>query len=100
MAASMQNNESAGAVQYFNQDNSAPEVQRPVVDVPIDTGYALQRFLNPQGHAEDRILRPLQPFRTPLTEDQARERMNAIILAASAASAALIVAGDVASSRN
>ncbi|KAI1633818.1 hypothetical protein F4809DRAFT_644043 [Biscogniauxia mediterranea] len=92
MAANVQNDGSAGAVQYFNQDNTVPEVQRPVVDVPVDTGYALQRFLNPQGHAEDRILRPLQPFRTPLTEDQSRERMAAILLAAAA--------GGVASSRN
>ncbi|KAI5920377.1 hypothetical protein F4810DRAFT_713554 [Camillea tinctor] len=87
MATNVRNNESASAVQYFNQDNIVPEAQRPVIDVPVDTGYALQRFLNPQGHAEDRILRPLQPFRTPLTEDQSRERMAAILLAAATSAA-------------
>ncbi|KAI1497440.1 hypothetical protein F5X99DRAFT_413095 [Biscogniauxia marginata] len=82
MASKVQSNESAGAVQYLNQDSATPEVQRPMINVPTDTGYNLQRFLNPQSHAEDRILRPIQQFRTPLTEDQSRERMAAILSAA------------------
>ncbi|KAJ8124453.1 hypothetical protein O1611_g9187 [Lasiodiplodia mahajangana] len=62
-----QNNDSARAVQYLhlNQDDRAPEVpaQRPAINVPIDLGYSLQRFVNSHAHVEDRVLRPLQHFR-------------------------------------
>ncbi|KAI1406935.1 hypothetical protein F5Y13DRAFT_176054 [Hypoxylon sp. FL1857] len=70
---------SARAVQYLNQDDIAPEaVQRPKINVPVDVGYNLQRFLNPHLHAEDRHLRsPQSP--TPLTEDESRMRMATIL---------------------
>ncbi|KAI0875360.1 hypothetical protein GGS24DRAFT_455426 [Hypoxylon argillaceum] len=88
-----QNNDSARAVQYLhlNQDDLAPEVptQRPAINVPVDLGYSIQRFVNSHVHVEDRILRPLQHFATtvPLTEEQARARMAAILAAAAKASA-------------
>ncbi|KAI1108887.1 hypothetical protein F5Y14DRAFT_456552 [Nemania sp. NC0429] len=92
MAQNSQNNHSARAVQYLhlNQDDRAAEApaQRPVINVPIDLGYSIQRFINPHAHVDDRILRPLQHFATtpPLTEDQSRTRMAAILAAAAKAS--------------
>ncbi|KAI1751234.1 hypothetical protein F4782DRAFT_506362 [Xylaria castorea] len=88
-----QNNDSARAVQYLclNRDESAPEIsaQRPALNVPIDLKYSIQRFVNSHAHVEDRVLRPLQHFATtaPLTEDQSRARMAAILEAAAKASA-------------
>ncbi|KAI0454447.1 hypothetical protein F5B21DRAFT_238063 [Xylaria acuta] len=88
-----QNNDSACAVQYLslNRDESAPEIatHRPALNVPIDLKYSIQRFINSHAHVEDRVLRPLQHFATatPLTEDQSRARMAAILEAATKASA-------------
>ncbi|KAI1422803.1 hypothetical protein F5Y12DRAFT_596912 [Xylaria sp. FL1777] len=90
MANPIQNpqNGSARAVQYLylNQDDRTPEapIQRPAVNVPIDLGYSMQRFVNSHAHIEDRVLRPLQYFTnsTPLTEAQSRARMAAILAAA------------------
>ncbi|KAI1179522.1 hypothetical protein F4777DRAFT_434450 [Nemania sp. FL0916] len=82
------NEDSARAVQhtYLDQSDLTPRLptQRPVINVPIDLGYSLQRFVNSHAHVEDRLLRPLQYFATttPLTEDQSRARMAAIIAAA------------------
>ncbi|KAI0539425.1 hypothetical protein GGR58DRAFT_239363 [Xylaria digitata] len=87
------NNDSARAVQYLylNQDDRASEapIQRPAINVPIDLGYSMQRFVNSHAHMEDRVLRPLQHFATtiPLTEAQSRARMAAILAAAAKASA-------------
>ncbi|KAI1388620.1 uncharacterized protein F4822DRAFT_429239 [Hypoxylon trugodes] len=79
MAGRGQIDGSARAVQYLNQEDAALEVvQRPKIDVPVDVGYNLQRFLNPHLHAEDRHLRPPQSP-TPLTEDESRTRMAAIL---------------------
>ncbi|KAH9896192.1 hypothetical protein F4778DRAFT_258111 [Xylariomycetidae sp. FL2044] len=75
--------DSTRANQYLNPSDILPEVKRPSIDVPIDIGYSVQRFLNPSSHAEDRDLRPSSPeHRTPLTEEQSRERMAAILAAA------------------
>ncbi|KAI1272619.1 hypothetical protein F5Y07DRAFT_403218 [Xylaria sp. FL0933] len=88
-----QNSDSRVAVQYLylNQDDRAPEVpiQRPMINVPIDLGYSMQRFVDSHAHVEDRVLRPLQHFAnsTPLTEAQSRARMAAILAAAAKASA-------------
>lgn len=77
----------------LSQDNFAPEappLRRPAFNVPIDLGYSLQRFVNSHAHVEDRVLRPLsQHFATstPLTEEQSRTRMAAILAAAAKASA-------------
>ncbi|KAI0485617.1 hypothetical protein F4859DRAFT_511811 [Xylaria cf. heliscus] len=85
--------DSARAVQYLylNRDESAPEApaQRPAFNVPNDMKYSMQRFVNSHAHIEDRVLRPLQHFATttPLTVDQSRARMAAILEAASKASA-------------
>ncbi|KAI0906531.1 hypothetical protein F4823DRAFT_565684 [Ustulina deusta] len=87
------NNDTARAVQYLhlNQDDRAPEVpvQRPAINVPIDLGYSMHRFVNSHAHIEDRVLRPLQHLAnsTPLTEAQSRARMEAILAAAAKASA-------------
>ncbi|KAI2467808.1 hypothetical protein F4781DRAFT_400725 [Annulohypoxylon bovei var. microspora] len=62
----------------YSQDVASEVVQRPNINVPVDAGYNLQRFLNPHLHAEDRHLRPPQSP-TPLTEEESRRRM-AIIL--------------------
>ncbi|KAI1139944.1 hypothetical protein F5Y05DRAFT_412123 [Hypoxylon sp. FL0543] len=79
MANNDQVDGSARAVQYLNHEDVAPEVaQRPKIDVPVDVGYNLQRFLNPHLHAEDRYLRPPQSP-TPLTEDESRARMATIL---------------------
>ncbi|KAI3327702.1 hypothetical protein HD806DRAFT_331424 [Xylariaceae sp. AK1471] len=92
MAQNLQN-DSTRAVQYLclNQDDREPEVpsQRPVINVEIDMGYSMQRFMNPDGHVEDRVLRPLQHFAStpPLTEAQSRARMAEILAAAAKASA-------------
>ncbi|KAI0147718.1 hypothetical protein GGR57DRAFT_505322 [Xylariaceae sp. FL1272] len=86
--ASLQNNDSARAVQYLylNHEDPASEApaHRPVLNVPIDLGYSLQRFVNPQGHAQDRTLRSLHHFTAvaPLTEDQSRARMAEILAVA------------------
>ncbi|KAI1091130.1 hypothetical protein F5B19DRAFT_459776 [Rostrohypoxylon terebratum] len=70
---------SAHAVQYLNQEDIGTEVvQRPNINVPVDVGYNMDRFLNPHLHAEDRHLRPL-PSPTPLTEDESRTRMTTIL---------------------
>ncbi|KAI0401153.1 hypothetical protein F4802DRAFT_438764 [Xylaria palmicola] len=93
MANPAPNNDSARAVQYLflNQDDLAPAeapAQRPAINVPIDLGYSIQRFVNSHAHVEDRVLRSLQYFATtaPLTEDQSRARMAAILEAAARAS--------------
>ncbi|KAI0097858.1 hypothetical protein GGR51DRAFT_458472 [Nemania sp. FL0031] len=92
-----QNNDSARAVQYLhlNQDDRAPEIptQRPAINVPIDHGYSLHRFVNSHTHVEDRVLRPLQYIANtvPLTEEQSRARMAAILATATAAAAAVSV---------
>ncbi|KAL7624215.1 hypothetical protein AAE478_005774 [Parahypoxylon ruwenzoriense] len=79
MANNGQVADSARAVQYLNQEEVAPKiVQRPRFDVPVDVSYNLERFLNPQLHAEDRHLRPPQSP-TPLTEQESRARMTDII---------------------
>ncbi|KAI2624550.1 hypothetical protein GGS26DRAFT_564134 [Hypomontagnella submonticulosa] len=80
MANNGQVDDSARAVQYLNQEDIAPEVpvQRPKIDVPIDVGYNLERYLNPHLHADDKHLRPPQSP-TPLTEDESRLRMAAIL---------------------
>ncbi|KAI1381672.1 hypothetical protein F4677DRAFT_440885 [Hypoxylon crocopeplum] len=79
MANNGQIDGSARAVQYLNQEEVGPEVvQRPQVNVPVDVGYNLQRYLNPHLHAEDRHLRPSQSP-TPLTEEESRLRMAAIL---------------------
>ncbi|KAI0385488.1 hypothetical protein F5Y04DRAFT_245944 [Hypomontagnella monticulosa] len=80
MATNGQVDDSARAVQYLNQEDIAPEVpvQRPKIDVPIDVGYNLQRYLNSHLHAEDKHLRPPQSP-TPLTEDESRLRMATIL---------------------
>ncbi|KAJ2975698.1 hypothetical protein NUW58_g8280 [Xylaria curta] len=89
-AQTPQNNDSARAVQYLflSQDDLAPEApaHRPAINVPNDLGYSIQRFVNSHAHVEDRVLRPLQYFAAtiPLTEDQSRARMAAILEAASA----------------
>ncbi|KAI0433215.1 hypothetical protein F5Y09DRAFT_299370 [Xylaria sp. FL1042] len=83
-----QNSDSRAAVQYLhlNQDERASEIpiQRPIVNVPIDLGYSMHRFIDSHTHVEDRMLRPLQYFAnsTPLTEAQSRARMAAILAAA------------------
>ncbi|KAI1165400.1 hypothetical protein F5B18DRAFT_168593 [Nemania serpens] len=93
MTKNTQNNDSTRAVQYlyFNRDDLAPEApaHRPALNVPIDLGYSIQRFINSHAHVDDRVLRPLQHFATtaPLTEDQSRTRMAAILAAAAKASA-------------
>ncbi|KAI1266189.1 hypothetical protein F5Y18DRAFT_426081 [Xylariaceae sp. FL1019] len=88
--AKVQNNDSTRAVQYLNlnQDDPASEVpaHRPALNVPIDLGYSLQRFVNPQGHAQDRALRSLHHL-APLTEDQSRARMAEILAMAVKATA-------------
>ncbi|KAI1359825.1 hypothetical protein F5Y08DRAFT_344314 [Xylaria arbuscula] len=84
---------SSRAVHYLclNQDDRAPEAPalRPTINVPIDLGYSMQRFVNSHAHIEDRVLRPLQHFAngTPLTEAESRARMAAILAAAAKASA-------------
>ncbi|KAI0901409.1 hypothetical protein F4806DRAFT_192901 [Annulohypoxylon nitens] len=79
MANNGQVDGSAHAVQYLNQEDVGPEVvQRPNINVPVDVGYNMDRFLNPHLHAEDRHLRPLQSP-TPLTEDESRTRMATML---------------------
>ncbi|KAI1451930.1 hypothetical protein F4805DRAFT_471253 [Annulohypoxylon moriforme] len=79
MANNSQVNGSTCAVQYLNQEDVGKEViQRPKINVPVDIAYNLDRFLNPHLHADDRHLRQLQSP-TPLTEDESRMRMAAII---------------------
>ncbi|KAI0112818.1 hypothetical protein F4776DRAFT_640008 [Hypoxylon sp. NC0597] len=79
MANNGQIDGSARAVQYLNQEDITSEtVQRPKINVPVDVGYNMQRFLNPHLHAEDRYLRPPQSP-TPLTEAESRMRMATIL---------------------
>ncbi|OTA80959.1 hypothetical protein M434DRAFT_401525 [Hypoxylon sp. CO27-5] len=79
MASNGQIDGSARAVQYLNQEDVTSETaQRPKINVPVDVGYNLQRFLNPHLHAEDRYLRPPQSP-TPLTEAESRMRMTQIL---------------------
>lgn len=79
MAGNGQLDDSARAVQYLNQEEVVPGVdQRPKIDVPVDVGYSLGRFLNSHLHAEDQHLRPPQSP-TPLTEAESRARMATII---------------------
>ncbi|KAI2611288.1 uncharacterized protein GGS25DRAFT_519591 [Hypoxylon fragiforme] len=85
MATNNQADGSTGAVQYLNH-HQAPEIaQRPNLDVPVNVDYNMQRFLNPHLHADDRTLRPPPQYSpspsspTPLTEDESRSRMTAIL---------------------
>ncbi|KAI1438560.1 hypothetical protein GGR50DRAFT_367533 [Xylaria sp. CBS 124048] len=59
---------------------------RPNLSVPNDLGYSMQRFVNSHAHIADRDLRPPPLFAntTPLTEDQSRARMTAILAATTA----------------
>ncbi|KAI2632254.1 hypothetical protein GGR54DRAFT_26455 [Hypoxylon sp. NC1633] len=78
MAGNGQIDGSTRAVQYLKQEIAREVVQKPKVDVPVDIGYNLHRYLNPHLHAEDRHLRPPQSP-TPLTEEESRLRMAAIL---------------------
>ncbi|OTA53276.1 hypothetical protein K449DRAFT_220171 [Hypoxylon sp. EC38] len=85
MANNGQTDGSARAVQYLKhqigssqEDVASETAQRPKINVPVDVGYNLQRFLNPHLHAEDRYLRPPQSP-TPLTEAESRMRMAEIL---------------------
>ncbi|XXG96907.1 hypothetical protein Hte_003198 [Hypoxylon texense] len=79
MASNGQFDDSARAVQYLNQEEAAQEAdQRPKLDVPVDVGYSLGRFLNPHLHAQDKHLRPPQSP-TPLTEAESCARMATIL---------------------
>ncbi|KAI2642035.1 hypothetical protein GGS21DRAFT_287452 [Xylaria nigripes] len=57
---------------------------RPVINVPIDLEYSMQRYVNSHAHVEDRVLRPHHHLAAtiPPTEDQSRARMAAILAAA------------------
>ncbi|KAI1322092.1 hypothetical protein F5Y16DRAFT_387554 [Xylariaceae sp. FL0255] len=73
------NNEQAPAAAYHNPNGQ----QRPTINVPIDLGYSLQRFVDSSA------LKPLHHFaathvHVPLTEDQSRARMTALMLSAAA----------------
>ncbi|KAI1084809.1 hypothetical protein F5B20DRAFT_523288 [Whalleya microplaca] len=77
MANNGQLDGSARAVNNLNH-NDALQSPKPIINVPVDINYNLQRFLNPEGHAEDRYLRPSQSP-TPLTEEESQARMEKIL---------------------
>ncbi|KAH9992872.1 hypothetical protein F4779DRAFT_238863 [Xylariaceae sp. FL0662B] len=79
MADNSQADGSARAVQCLNHNDTSGSHKPTInVNVPVDINYNMQRFLNPQGHAEDRHLRPPQSP-TPLTEAESRARMAGIL---------------------
>jgi hypothetical protein len=52
---------------------------RPQVNVPKDPSYNLNRYLDPQSHPDDKLLRAPVAFREPTTVKQSRNSMAAII---------------------